>query len=565
MNEFRAIVVDDAQDFRADLDGFLRSDFPISLVEHTNDREEAEDFSPGANFIILDCIDGRGGSYWNDLLPTMRTKHAAAYIVLLTQYEDSEVKKYIKNSAAEHVLETDPMLDFVSKGEGGKLDDGCRKRFNAVLSKFVDQINKRRELEATLVGCTLGSAKEILASKIEDLIVKTVSSKDKSETYNMDVVAERAIADAFGPFVHSHDILICTEERGAHNRLHHRIMSPRFYIFSDPFDGSSRTKVFLEQLCGAGRGKVALCAIVEDVNCMKNWEKDHGNKSLNSPMVSVVLAERHRVVAAVLVNLFTYDIFIAVEAGIFYYSKDDFSCNSLRDVKKRLRAGECLDNVNGWERLKFRPLRQSVERDLAEGNVGHFLCTLQARKVRKGDASPYYSHANACIRPLLPSAFRWQESFTLRYEQNDFTPGPGRILFLLNSRPTNKYDKESLNGGRYECVLSAGEPLTEWIGWFAFLRHSSGITAYCLRRNGSPLSGCPHRKNPTDHAALLPDAILSIFRRGHMDLSLLPVAYGRAMRNYHDTILIVYDDDPDWSRVFEGVEEDDCFVRIPTF
>jgi hypothetical protein len=50
-----------------------------------------------------------------------------------------------------------------------------------------------------------------------------------------------------------------------------------------------------------------------------------------------------------------------------------------------------------------------------------------------------------------------------------------------------------------------------------------------------------------------------------MDLSLLPVAYERGMRSYHDTILIVYDDDPDWSRVFEGVEEDDRFVRIPTF
>ncbi len=579
MKPLRAIVIDDSQRFRVALSDFLKRDFPFQSVEHTNDREEAVSFSPGADFIFLDCVDVLVGSYWNDLLPSMRAKHSSAYIVLLTQYKDPEVMKHLQDPKANHVLTRDPLLDFVDKeakrpkppaprteGEREKLSDYCKTRLRAVLEKLVDQIGRRRQLEGTLVECALAAAGEILASEIHVLVrEEPVSAEKKGRTYRMDVIAEEAIADVFGPFVHSHDILVCTEERGEHNELHHRIMSPRFYIFSDPFDGSTRAREFLRGLCGEGLAGRTLWDIVRDPGCMKDWEKDHGSKALNSPMVSVVLAERHRVVAAVLVNLFTRDVFLAVEGGIFWHSDVDFARISLNVLKQRLRAGECLEDVDGWEKLEFRRLRQPLERNLAEGNVGLFLCTLQAGKVVNAEPSTYYSHASVCISPLLPVEFRWQDSFDLRARQSDFTPGPGRILFLLGSNPTDEYDEKSLGGQRYECVLSAGEPLTEWIGWFAFLRHSTGISAYCLRRKGSPLSGCPHRNKSTDEATLLPDAILSIFRKGRMDLSLLLVAYGRGMRSYHDTILIVYDDDPDWSRVFERVEEDDRFVRIPTF
>jgi hypothetical protein len=130
-----------------------------------------------------------------------------------------------------------------------------------------------------------------------------------------------------------------------------------------------------------------------------------------------------------------------------------------------------------------------------------------------------------------------------------------------------------LGGRRFGCILSCGEPLTEWIGWLAFLRHGSKeVSAYCLRPRVAKDEACTHKEKPDDPAPLSPAPVNSVFQEGRMDLLLLPAGYGRSMRRYHDTLVIVWNDDPDWNNVLrprtsrhDEKSREDVYVRIPVF
>jgi hypothetical protein len=166
---------------------------------------------------------------------------------------------------------------------------------------------------------------------------------------------------------------------------------------------------------------------------------------------------------------------------------------------------------------------------------------------------------------MLRPGYDWEKSFDYRLKQGDFTPGPGRILFLARLPALERYETTSLDSQEYACILSTGEPLTEWIGWFAFLRHATGLSAYCLRRRGEIWGHSMHRHSTNDPTSLLPDEICSIFRDGYMDLGVLHSAYAGKMRRYKDTILVAFDADDHWNKILRDKDGNDLYVRIPLF
>jgi hypothetical protein len=339
--------------------------------------------------------------------------------------------------------------------------------------------------------------------------------------------------------MHYHDVLICTEEAGSHNRLYHRINAPRFFVFSDPFDGSSAFKNLVTAMVedDASCEAKTLAELLESERTHEYWRNSHGNMTLNSPMVSIVLAERHRVIFAVLVNLFTRDVYVSTEAGNFFRKALDL------DGYSELRE---LDQID-WTEFHLHNL--PAQRDL-------FLCTLAKKETRVSELSSHYRHADECLGPLLRIACNWKASLALRHAQGNFTPGPGRILFLSDAETATSYYNDTRMGQRYGCVLSSGEPLTEWIGWLAFLRHMKGLSLFCLRRKDMASGRCPHRRTPDDIGTHQPDEPLSIFRDGFIDLAVLQTAYGSRVRSYCDTILIAYTQDTKWMSLLKEGEAD---------
>lgn len=582
MKAIRAIIVDDDQELLTKAGKCLKE---VGFkVDCTIDIDEAKTFTPEADLLIIDSMRGED-SFWEGLLAPMRERHPSAFILLITRFEDETVLAWAGDSAQEgasiesqrsrRVLEVDPLVSFLPK-TGNEMSDANEIKRVGVRVKA--QIEDRRRLEAILLECAVRATDAILDESAEELVKNTSASDEKKGTYGMDVITEKKIAEFFGPHINTKDILVCTEELGLQNRYHHRISAPRFLIFSDPFDGSTPTRAFLQHQMkiGSVTSETTLREVIANPSAIQDWEKIHGSHSMNSPTVSVVLAERHRVVATVIINLFTQEAVVAVEAGIFVAPDAVETCGDAS--LDALKGGLPLPASEGWTKTDFRSYEDVSQ---TENDRGHlFLGTLQARKVSELKQSPYYDHAVRYILPILPkNTFNKAESFRIRFQQNDFTPGPGRVLFMLKDLSSletyeNFGGEEGLSGQGYGCVLSCGEPLTEWIGWMAFLRHARGkVSAYCLRYRDQVKKNneddnrekvCTRKAKPTDPASMAPTEVNSIFKDGGMDLMLLPSGYGRSMRHYHDTLAVVFDKDPDWQKVLKDRDEEDIFVKVPT-
>lgn len=561
MRKERAIIVDDDQAYRKLVKDCLENIGFIVGEFETDNSEEAKAFAPGATLIVLDNRYEGKGSYWRDLIVALRRNHPEATILLVSHYDDAELEKDVNDidPAAKAVLQTDPYITYLPKGvtdnsPGPHLTNFCQELF--------DRIRARRKLQATLIQCALEAARRLLQYPLCELMKKASPSPEKTDTLFMDIVAEQRIKEFFVPEMHYNNVVICTEEAGVHNDLYHRIAAPRFFVFSDPFDGSSAFKAFAIQLCELGYQNSTLPDVLKDCSLISIWEKKYGAASMNAPMVSMVLAERHRIVGAILVNLFTSHVYVSIDSGNYFTSLPRLEGPS-EDVIKSIKQGGIIDD-KGWKKLEFKSYDQ-----LPEPRKRLFLCNLGAVKRRRGVRkcdNIHNTHAEICISPILPVTYNWKDSFDYRFQQGDFTPGPGRVLFLSNCDPLSRYEQESLGGDSYRCILSAGEPLTEWIGWFAFLRHAKGISAYCLRRKGSVRGECEHRKDTQrDPSTLLPDELASIFRDGYMDIGVLHTAYGLRMSLYKDTILVAFDGDDEWNQILKNLQGENNFIQIPLY
>jgi hypothetical protein len=165
----------------------------------------------------------------------------------------------------------------------------------------------------------------------------------------------------------------------------------------------------------------------------------------------------------------------------------------------------------------------------------------------------------------VPYDYNLEKSFERRGKMHDFTPGPGRILFLTevaeeySANVADPHEKEL-----YACILSSGEPLTEWVGWFAFLRHTTALSAYCLRTGMGNV--CQHKiQRDNIRGTMMPPEVASLFKDGMMDFEVLHTGYRDAMQNYTDSIVVFFNNDESWKRIFERKLDDrmpDTFTRI---
>ncbi len=561
-NNELAIVIDDDQVYLK-LAKSILEDVGF-IVEATSNAGMAREFnyvnnSRGAALIVMDNRHDITGSYWRELIIPLRQKHPDAIILLVSGLLNNELQHDVKKVGADCkvLLKSDPFIHFLPKGEG--IAYGSHGKYlKNYARQLLLKISNRRELQALMLKCAQESVTNILNSKLEELIVE-VDNDEKPGTYKLDVIAEKCIENTFVPEIHFKKIVICTEEAGVHNTLYNRIQNPDFFIFSDPFDGSTIFKQFAEELISEHQSNkhLKLYEIGSDF-LLKNWKPKYGDYSLNSPMVSIVLSERHKVVGAVLINLFTRDVFLSIDQANYHYrmefteGTDFITENIYLAIKngKTLETCNKLENGNGvWNEMKSEQMKSF---SILKEEKKLFLCNLP-----KEERSLRLKHAKNFIKPLFNDEI-WKKSHAYRINQHNFTPGPGRILFIIHNDSKKEYEKESLDGNVYKNILSAGEVLTEWIGWFAFLRHEEHLEAYCLRDTTGTKDLAPDKYKSDDPSTMLPPELNSMFRDGYIDIGILHSAYGRKMRQYRDTILVCHKND---RHLIDKTE----FLAIPLF
>ncbi|MBM2833878.1 MAG: hypothetical protein HW406_1039 [Candidatus Brocadiaceae bacterium] len=396
------------------------------------------------------------------------------------------------------------------------------------------------------------SYKEFMSKKVAELIKETNKTPDetrgnkrekevmsKEDTLELDVITEDTIEKYFRPLIQSDSILICTEEYGVTNKLIYRVQRPKFYIFSDPLDGSTATKDWINEGIEKWKDR-KFKDLIQDQEQINKWEKKYGPIELDSPMISIVLAERHRVVGNVLINLLTSDMYVSNDSGN-YKCKIDNGTYELKDISE----------------LSFRQFSDEDKNSPSK----LFICTLQAKnkyekyinkEKGKHHDFPFLMHFRECLQHLIPHDYDLEKSFGKRRERHDFTPGPGRILFLTDVaiKYSDKVKKSSGEKELYSCILSSGEPITEWVGWFAFLRHTPHFSAYCLRTGNNNV--CQHQiQRDRVKGTMMPHEIASLFKGKMIDFEVLHTGYRDAMQNYTDSIVVFFKDDKSWEKLVD--------------
>lgn len=544
----RALLVDSDREYLDQLAQCLRRVEPQLACEIASSDGDALAASPGAGLVVLGETAGQARAWWR-LLPELRRRHAGATILLTSSCDEDELQLEAETMdlATKRLLESDPLVTYLPKGrlpaDRESYLDGVAK----LASEVASQAEDAKRLTEQLVLAAMEAAETLWTLPASELIREAPAiealglKKRKDDTLLMDVVAEECLKRRVLPLMHTTRVLVCTEELGMHNVLYHRLASPGFFVFSDPLDGSTALRRFLrEVLQGAPEG-TSLEQLIE-AGALERWT--HGHPGMNSPTISMALCERHRGVSAVLLNVFTKDMYLSTQDGNF--------AGRYEEVRR----------LGVWSEEAWTPFSS---RAIAKGQDRLFLANMGSVDRReKGKSNWMNAHLEVCVYPLIPRSYSWQESFEFRFAQGEFTPGPGRILFLADVAPAREYNARDLGGKTYDCVLSSGELITEWAGWLCFARHLEGYVAYCLRRLDQPLTTCRHKRKPEDPATCLPDEVMSVFRRGGMDLMILHTAYRAQMRTYKDTLVVCSEQDADWMHLLRDPQTgEDQFVRIP--
>ncbi|MBU1975391.1 MAG: hypothetical protein KKG59_03230 [Nanoarchaeota archaeon] len=177
------------------------------------------------------------------------------------------------------------------------------------------------------------AAKDI--SELDEKKRRLYARKDGKDTIFFDIVAENAISlgtDFWGHYslfqrVYSQSGVIITEERGRvpdDRRIEHN--TP--VIISDPVDRSS----YLEQAIEAHKGKCKTMGEVLDAERERIGEDHARVEACNS---SVTLLKDNTIKYTVVLNLFTGEVFVGYEPGVFQANIGDIS--SVDDLTEQVR------------------------------------------------------------------------------------------------------------------------------------------------------------------------------------------------------------------------------------
>jgi hypothetical protein len=199
---------------------------------------------------------------------------------------------------------------------------------------------------------------------------------------------------------------------------------------------------------------------------------------------------------------------------------------------------------------------------------GYLLGQLKAKPLlNDAQATVSYEHFARNIQPLVRELIDVDSSLQLRYARNDFSPGPSRVLFLSDRfQPREcdvfigdeqfKREMTQLLGGAgrrvmesYRLVLANGEPVTEWIHWFAFLQNDPNCALVAYRLNRPAES----RWKDDVKASMAPPEVCSAFKCGYFDIRTLYSSFLDGMHRYTDTILICRRGDSEMITLLERV------------
>jgi len=581
----------------------------IKLITKKNDYEKIASIISEQPFDIavldykLDMIDKEKNGW--TYIPNILNEYRYCNIILATNLINIKDETEKLSDNIQDFISDKPNIKYIPKGAG------FTHRVCAYVDEIIDNLKARWELQKLICKCAVKSYKIFSDTIVEDLIKKLPENKPgKEDTMYLDIIAEDVIRVEFAPKIHEHKIVICLEEGGVENKLIYRIDRPLFYIFSDPLDGSTSLKTWINNISikvsddllslltkhpkldeyseffkvDEENKSIVFMKLAEIVN-IKNelfqlnysseweniinsldsfserlkrefkdfindqkeiirWKEKYGPIELNAPMISIVLAERHQVIGNVIINLLTGDIYFSDDYGNHKFKLDnkiDYNDNQISEIIEQMHKEE--------NRLLFKTSISDSSK--------LFLCTLQSKKYEKlGEINQknlqFLIHFRECLQSHVPHDYDMRRSFKKRVQRNDFTPGPGRILFL-----TEIAEKYSQNVGDdekeiYSCIFSSGEPITEWVGWFAFLRHIQHISVYCLRPGNANI--CQHRIQRDDvKGTMRPQEIASMFKNGKnigmMDFEVLHTGYKGAMHNYTDSIVVFFNTDKSWLKI----------------
>jgi hypothetical protein len=261
----------------------------------------------------------------------------------------------------------------------------------------------------------------------------------KSDTLTLDARPEqaliRSLCEGFDPYLQ-----FVTEETGHHVRLKGK--EDEVVFFSDPMD---RTVILAKFL----KGRTAqLDEVFADPATIPAWEKECGGPiELTGPYGSVTATRHHHILFNVMVNYITGRVYIACDGGCGVVDSADLFENGQRIQLKRT-----ADLLAALTPVEF-PGLVAHQGDAAT----RFVAYCQGEK--------YEGNLVASQVTQLPSMDAIRATNRLAFDEPG---GPARILYL-----------SSLGGGAVGYILSNGEKITEWLGWLAWVAHTSGhLRAY---------------------------------------------------------------------------------------
>jgi len=248
-------------------------------------------------------------------------------------------------------------------------------------------------------------------SSLDEKIRLLYARKDGKDTISFDIIAENAIslgADFYGHYslfqrVYSSSGVVITEERGR-IPIDRRINHNTPVIISDPVDRSS----YLEKIIKEHSKPCKTMGEVFDAEREKIGEEHSRVESCNS---SVTLLKDNTIKYAIVLNLFTGEVFVSYEKGNFCENINKI--NSLKSLKTLLRfktdethnmlcytkPGKYENNRLGTH-LRFFDLDTTIK---SPGGPNRFTYLLQEEPEKQTNSIGVIAHNGEKIQESLPN------------------------------------------------------------------------------------------------------------------------------------------------------------------
>jgi hypothetical protein len=633
----RVLILDDdlgPEDLPTD---FRSSNIDIDFVSDVEEMRQclergAGAFSGARDLVVLDSLLDGTTRGWRTFALKIRARYPDAWLYLASSLPDDNLDDEFRPASAkapdvalaaelEDLVNLDPRVVFLPKPPASAGQTAHHMLISVVLARANELLDDKLvalRLMDKMADAIADAYGALLGEPVLSLVAtRSLEAKPVDPPHCVDLLLERAIQRHFLPEVQACGLVLATEEEGIQNILYRKVTRPRYFLFSDPFDGSSAfckavsaiklegdlpnapsaadtAKVHklekLTVLIGALRVKKASLGHVLDVLTERaaadagypewaanlvdklaalpvckltfsqfrervfddsaGWRK-YGPWALNAPMLSITLAEPDGVLASIVLNTFT---------GEAYVSRPDTGNRRYNLGGEGLAPGEYGEFLRGpGSPLAWADTSKAV----------HLLAQLKAKPLLdSGQSSATFEHFSSCVREMLgpvEARISVDDSLLIRYARNDFSPGPGRILFLMEE-PARAYYGGSPDGvsrtvgtwaakvhgndenldfdlllgpgepilERYRLIAANGEPITEWIHWFAFLRNGGEGRPVALRL----AKPCAHKWKPDTLVSMAPADSASVFRNSSFDLGRLFSAYFVKSHRYTDTIVV---------------------------